>query len=462
MPRVRTTKSLAKRIDLQYFTRRDNFRRGRLWLSITLPVIAAGWLVYTAVFGTRSIYTKGRLSDAHMVLSTNCNLCHQRTATYRAGVPDKACLGCHDAPAHNARQMFTPACSSCHVEHVGKTRLSETADSGCTQCHANLRTTDGKYLVDANITNFDKKHPEFIPLRSGQSDPGTINLNHYKHLQPTIRGPQDQQVQMVCDDCHRPTNSQEPWRYSVAVVQPASQQPVPVGVSNAQQRKRRSVEAGAGAYMTGIKYVNQCAACHLLQFDRLIPEPAPHDKPDVVHQFILAKYSAYIAAHPEALRMSVGAIVSGIPAGSTQSILSPSGGAVVLATSPSDWVQRRTAEAERLLWNKNCNVCHIQTEHLGEGLPDSVKAVITTRWLPNAEFDHEAHRMLTCVACHANIRNSRKTSDINLPGIALCRECHKEAGAARQAAEGRCFECHSYHDWRKERRVTGIMDIAQP
>jgi hypothetical protein len=32
----------------------------------------------------------------------------------------------------------------------------------------------------------------------------------------------------------------------------------------------------------------------------------------------------------------------------------------------------------------------------------------------------------------------------------------------RLAAEGRCFECHSYHDWRKERRVSGVMDIAQP
>ena len=463
MPRVRTTKSLAKRIDLQYFTRRDKFRRWRLWLSTALPVIAACWLVYTAVFRTQSIYTKGPLSEAHAVLSTNCKLCHLRAASYKASVPDKACLACHDAPAHNARQTFTPTCSSCHVEHVGKVRLAETADSGCRQCHGNLQTTDDQHMVDAHIADFDKKHPEFSPLRLGQADPGTINLNHYAHLQPTIRGPRDQPVQMVCDDCHRPTNTRDPWPYSVAVVQPASQQPVPVSISDAQQRKRRSVEAGAGAYMTSIKYVNQCAACHLLQFDRLIPEPAPHDKPEIVHQFIVAKYTAYIAAHPEALSVSVRAIDSGMPAGSTQNILSPAGAdAMVLASSPSDWVQQRTAEAERLLWNKNCKLCHIQTEHAGAGLPESVKAVIPTRWLPHSEFDHEAHRMLTCVACHAGIPNSRKTSDINLPSIALCRECHKAAGRMAQAAEGRCFECHSYHDWRKERRVTGMMDIAQP
>jgi hypothetical protein len=143
--------------------------------------------------------------------------------------------------------------------------------------------------------------------------------------------------------------------------------------------------------------------------------------------------------------------------------LRPTGPAArAIATSSTDWALQRTAEAERLLWNKNCKFCHISTEHSGEGLPQSVKAVIPARWFPRAEFDHEAHRMLTCVACHSTIPNSSKTSDINLPGVALCRQCHKEAGASRQAAEGRCFECHSYHDWRKERRVNGIMGISHP
>ena len=462
MPRVRTTKSLAKRIDLQYFTRRDVFRKWRFWLSVGIPVLAVCWIVYARVSHSPNIYTKGPLSSAHAVLTTNCNLCHVRAASFRATVPDKACLGCHDAPAHNQRQTFTPHCSSCHVEHVGNLRLAETADSGCTQCHGDLKTKDGQELVDPHIGGFDKKHPEFGPLRAGQSDPGTINLNHFVHLQPTIRGPRGA-VQMVCDDCHRPTNTQGPWPYSVAVVQPASQQPVIVGTADTQQRKRRSVEAGAGAYMTTIKYVNQCAACHVLQFDRIIAQPAPHDKPDAVDAFISRKYADYIAQHPDALRLPVFAIDDGMPPGLTESILRPTRTEpLTLASSPSDWVRQRTAEAERLLWNKNCTLCHASTQHDGPGLPQSVKAIIPARWLPRAEFDHEAHRMLTCVACHSTIPNSRKTADVNLPGIALCRQCHKQAGAAQQAAEGRCFECHSYHDWRNEHRINGIMDIAQP
>jgi hypothetical protein len=463
MPRVRTTKSLAKRIDLQYFTRRDTFRSWRFWLCLAIPAVAFAWIVYASVTRSQQVYLKGPLSSAHSVLTSNCSVCHVQTASFRAPVPDQACQGCHDGPPHNQLQTFTPKCSSCHIEHIGNKRLAEVSDYACTQCHGNLQTSDGQHLVDAHIQGFDKKHPEFAAMRPGQSDPGTINLNHFVHLQKTLRGPQGP-VQMVCEDCHRPTNTQGAWPYSVAVVQPSSQQPVAVGVADTQQQKRRSIEAGSGAYMATIKYVNQCAACHVLQFDPLIPEPAPHDKPEVVHKFIVQRYTEYIVQHPGALALAAELeIKAATPSDSTESALRPTRTEpLARAKSPSEWVQLRAASAERLLWNKNCKVCHISTEHEGLGLPQSVKAVIPARWYLHSEFDHQAHRMLTCVACHSNIPNSRATSDTNLPGIALCRTCHKEAGAGRNAAEGRCFECHSYHDWRKEQRTNGIMQLAQP
>ena len=132
-------------------------------------------------------------------------------------------------------QTFTPACSSCHVEHRGAVRLAATADSGCTQCHADLKSKDGVIRFDRSISGFDRHHPEFAAVRSGR-DPGTMNLNHFVHLQPTLRGPQGA-VQMKCDDCHRPLNVDEPWPYSVAVVQPATQQPVLVGATETSREK---------------------------------------------------------------------------------------------------------------------------------------------------------------------------------------------------------------------------------
>ena len=65
------------------------------------------------------------------------------------------------------------------------------------------------------------------------------------------------------------------------------------------------------------------------------------------------------------------------------------------------------------------------------------------------------------MACHSRIPQSKVTADINLPGIALCRDCHREGGRAVSAAQGGCFECHSYHDWRDEKRTPGKLNLIQ-
>ena len=49
MPRrVRTTKNLAKRMDLQYFRQPHPLRSWRLWLSVLIPVVALGWFAAAA------------------------------------------------------------------------------------------------------------------------------------------------------------------------------------------------------------------------------------------------------------------------------------------------------------------------------------------------------------------------------------------------------------------------------
>ena len=486
MPRVRTAKSLANRIDLQYFTKLHPFRGWKLLLSVTVPLIALGWIVAETAFHNERVYTSGPLSPAHAVFANQCALCHVRTANYKAGVEDRTCLSCHDAPVHTQFQTFTPACSSCHVEHRGKPQLTKTSDVACTQCHRDLKAKRSPG-IDHHVSGFDHAHPEFAVLRRQSGDPGTIRLNHYKHLQPTLRGPAGQ-VQMQCYDCHRPNNVNETWPFSVAVVQPASQQPVIVDLTDAQQRKRRIIEAGPGAYMTPIKYVNQCAACHVLQFDPLIATPAPHSTPETVRAFILQKLTEYIHGNPHAINISPADFPSAgltpeynpsvpvpeaeprrkLPGAFEQNdvsqqknIVRPTGQSVARPKNPQEWVQERAAAAERLLWEKNCKVCHMVTQGSGTGLPTSVKAIIPVRWFPLAEFDHQAHRMLKCTSCHLNIPQSGSTSDVNIPGIKLCRDCHKQGGARVQAAEGRCFECHSYHDWRNERRIPGGVDIRE-
>jgi hypothetical protein len=117
------------------------------------------------------------------------------------------------------------------------------------------------------------------------------------------------------------------------------------------------------------------------------------------------------------------------------------------------------AEAEQLLWTKTCKECHSFTYSAGATLPVVAKAAVVTRWFKDAQFDHQSHQMLACESCHSKVKKSSATSDINLPGIKVCQECHTPG--KQTAAEARCFECHEYHDWSKEKPVTGNYGVGQ-
>lgn len=437
--RTRTTKKLAKRIDLQYFARPHPFRRWRLWLSVAVPVVALGWFVALRAQGGQKVYSSGPLSHAHAVFSQQCALCHVAEAgAFTAHVTDKACLACHDAPSHQANQTFIPACSSCHVEHKGSMLLQATADAVCTQCHANLRTRDGKAHYVAAISSVDEKHPEFAPLRSGKADPGGVRLNHYVHLQPNLIGPNNARVQLTCNDCHRSVATTA-WPYEGAEMHPAA-------ATNGTPRHPHDQ-----AYLAPPEFGKHCAACHTLQFDkRFGNDQVPHEKPEVVHAFLLKRFREYIAAHPAAVheveirdRQLLGQdpVVRG-------------------ARNAVEWVRFRVDDAEWLLYAKTCKQCHT-LKATGGPLPEVAQSNIPARWLSHAEFDHHTHRMMSCTACHTQAPNSRETADLLLPGIQTCQECHRPQGPAEQAAEGRCFECHQYHDRTKAKPTKGGFTLQQ-
>jgi hypothetical protein len=436
--RTRTTKKLAKRIDLQYFAHPHPFRRWRFWLSVAIPVIALGWFITQRAQGGQKVYSSGQLSHAHAVFTQQCTLCHVTQAgAFTAVVTEKACLACHDAPLHHANQTFTPECVACHVEHKGAMRLQDTADAACTQCHAELRTRGGQPHYSISITSFANKHPEFAPLRSGKVDSGGVKLNHYVHLQPNLMGPNNTRVQMTCDDCHSPAGAGA-LPYGAAEMDP-------VAATEADLSRHHDP-----SYMPLPEFAKHCATCHTLQFDkRFGNDQVPHDKPEVVHAFLLKRFSEYVAAHPAAIHEV-----------ETQDRQLPERDPVVrVAHNASEWVQFRVDDAERLLYAKTCKQCHTLKPTNGP-LPEVAKSNLTARWLSHAEFDHHAHRMMTCTACHTRTPDSRETADVLLPGIQTCQQCHRE-DKPKEAAEGRCFECHQYHDWTKAKPTKGGFTIQQ-
>ena len=456
--RIRTTKNLAKRMDLQYFKLAHPLRSWRLWLSILVPVIAVVWFAAQRA-SSQKVYSSGPLSAAHAVLGKNCNVCHVTTlGFFRAKVSDDACLKCHDAPAHHAEKVdFTARCGSCHVEHKGSLRLASTENVSCTQCHADLRTRNGSPQYVREVKDFDKEHPEFAALRPGARDPGQVKLNHYAHLRPNLAGPTGP-VQMDCQDCHRLRLAAMDGTWPYAMPQAMSQsmsQPIPRPIAAGMSADLK--HAPSQDYMAPIVYATQCAGCHVkdLQFDKRFDQVAPHDKPEVVQAFLIQKYSDYFASHPGALKEAV-APERILP--STVKLPLP------VPRNRQEWMDQQIMLADRLLFDKGCKLCHVMIEGNGaEGnaLPMVAKSSIPARWFLHAEFDHDSHRLLTCTACHTRTPDSRQTADILLPGIESCRDCHEDGGPRHDAASGRCSECHAYHDWTKERPTKGKFTIPQ-
>jgi len=451
MARLRTTKKLAQRVDLNYFKRPTPFKRAKLWLSVLAPLLAVGWIAWSGFSRDSRVYSSGRMSEPHAVLERRCAACHvEKAGEFSAKAEDAACLACHDGPAHHGRpQMSAPDCAFCHREHRGRTKFAATNNENCAICHERLQTFPGVHIV-----SFEDGHPEFALLRGDAKDIGTIRLNHAGHLKPIRQGPNGPMVQLECGDCHR--NYQAEWKYAESPYpEMASYQLHPDQPMDNLPRPLRTLQprtpSNGRERIRPVEFARACSGCHLLTFDKRFDVGVPHDKPEVVHAFLVKKFQAYIAMHPSEVR-----VVRDPKRDLTGKPLPPE--ARVL--TPVQWVAERTADAEELLWRKTCKQCHQLGLDGSTSLPSIAPAGMRERWLPHAKFDHDAHRGFSCVSCHVKALTSTETSDILVPGIANCKTCH---APGPEHAESRCFECHTYHDWskRKEVKPTYLLPALQ-
>ena len=463
MARTRTTKTLAQRIDLNYFKRPTPFQRAKVLLSVVVPLLAIGWIGWRGLVRDSRVYSSGPMSEAHAVLEQQCGVCHVgKAGEFSSKAADGACLACHDGPVHHDHEVAAavPACATCHAEHRGRIELSAAGDQSCAECHGHLKVASGPGHYAQQIYSLEDGHPEFAALREDAKDPGTIKLNHAIHTKPIRQGPNGPMVQLQCEDCHRPAAVNAAWPYGdesyvVAEVsygheaQPGLPRDALAGPRPATGRER----------MQPVRFATACAGCHLLTFDKRFVEGVPHDKTEIVHGFVVTKFQEYIRNHPEELR-----VVREPKRDLTGKPIPPD--ARVL--TPSEWVSERTAAAEELLWRKTCKQCH---EYAPQGqtvemttrygteqaaLPRISEARATSRWLPHAKFDHDAHRGFSCAGCHARALTSTETSDVLVPGIANCKTCHAPGA---HHAESRCFECHTYHDWGKRKEMKAMFTL---
>ena len=405
-------------------------------IAVLAVLVVLGGSVLVYALGKHWVFMPGSVSMKHRLFANDCARCHVAWKPILTVVPDKTCLSCHSGPPHFSDRALGPApqCASCHVEHKGQAVLAALFDSTCVQCHADLKVKEARVPVATTIHSFTADHPEFaitvsrpgqhttqrVRLDDGErvEDTAAIKLNHQLHLKPDVMGP-DGPEQLSCASCHR--------------VDPQ------------------------GAYMRPMNYERDCMRCHLLDFDeRLSGKTVPHGQTlDTVDRFLRATYAEYYLLQH-------------------QSELKARGPARRLPGAPRPkeeiWVNGMVEQAERLLMGTpgsktkkgTCVLCHVldrpaaiapSAQFAGAtsstrasasrmAFPAVVKTAMPQRWLPYSNFDHKAHSVLKCVACHDAAPRSARTADVLLPSIASCRNCHFEPGGAR----AQCLTCHGYHD----------------
>lgn len=448
-------------------------KRASAWtLAIAILLAFLAWPIASfyarAQADHRSIYamtanhswSSGPLSTAHHGLENNCEACHQQAFV---SVRDDSCRACHKdahdhAPADRivharakpgiggqflwavAKTFNKPgpgACVDCHTEHEGAGPMQPTAQAFCTDCHATLklRLPDTKL---ANAGDFGTAHPQFMPLiatapgeqpllkRVSLDAPALENnglkFPHKLHLDPlggvarmaqTLGTARGYGQALDCKDCHTPSAD--------------------------------------GTRFQPITMERNCQACHSLAFDRIggTVRTLRHGDP----KQMMADLRALFRSTPPDRPLELGGMAQHRP-GDYAARMVTSTYAAAAATRPGSG-----DAAVRAVFSPGgaCYDCHTVTPPGVNGATDWTVTPVhqPMRYMLHGWFDHAAHKTEKCASCHAAAQ-STKASDLILPGIKTCRNCHAGEGAIKAKVPSSCGLCHSYHGatdapWRPSR-----------
>ena len=390
-----------------------------------LTILACGIAPFLS--GSPLFWSSGPLAENHRFLENQCSSCHAKPFER---VQDAVCTACHNMSDHSdavAEVSGTHAapdtnCTACHQDHTGIHGVIPRHHETCTDCHGNI-TAEYPDSTLQSVRSF-AKHPEFqvtvwkegspettekIAITTpGLKDTSGLKFSHKAHLEATLKSPKGD-VNLNCQDCH-------------------------VLDTNFQTFKPLSFEAS-------------CRDCHSLEFDERLPgNHVPHADPDIVFNYMYAAY-ARIHLEPEQTAALLPAFSRPRPGQeNSERVTTPKfNRAAVLASA---------RETEKELFEKQaCFLCHEieantnPVEAAGHS-PSNYQLrspSLPHRWYPAARFDHGAHEELQCTECHTGAPDSEVTSDVLLPAIATCQNCHADISTAGKV-KTECIDCHSFHD----------------
>jgi len=317
-------------------------------------------------------------------------------------------------------------CQDCHKEHKEPGQIVRRDQGLCTDCHDDTDAIDTAATGFDTVSDFEQDHPAFRltllepesadgdtrwqarKARMGQApllEHSNLKFDHKKHLNPEgVELVGGKRKVMDCADCH--------------------------------------VEDAAGALMKPFTMAGECKACHSLAFDEQAPDrEVPHGDVDVVLATLDEYYSKLaLEQNPEVRRSSVRRRAPRRPGRS---------GPAPAPDQVLAWAEKEAnLTAEDIFERSVCDTCH-EVERIEEPEPGEadwrIQPVrINSHWMPDAVFAHRDHAMVECEDCH-EARESEQSSDVLMPGIDSCRECHGGTSSAAKL-DSSCVDCHVFHN----------------
>lgn len=372
------------------------------------------------------LWSSGPLHPAHLSIGNDCSGCH--VALFRR-VGNSQCAECHSDVTHHVdpdvielSALMDARCASCHREHNEPSQIIQRRESLCVDCHNDESLFAANDLDALPVGGFQDAHPQFRlsilapPLNADDgedwavrrisrdavdlTEQSNLTFPHDAHLDPAgVKAPEGTVV-LDCDGCHR--------------------------------------TGSGGGLMEHMQFETHCQGCHTLEFDASDPDrQVPHGDPAQVMLMLEEYYSRQLVMERE----SPG---NAATSGGRRPGRAPSTPERNRALTQAR--QQAQAAAQELFERRACSVCH-EVDGIPDSGPESGWTVtpvrITSNWLPRARFDHTSHRRMECSECH-RAAESDKSSDVLIPGIENCRECHSRVRSAGTGLNT-CITCHDFH-----------------
>jgi Cytochrome c3/Cytochrome c7 and related cytochrome c len=446
-------------------------RRIGAWSFATLMLLAFlvgpiwAWYEYRGVderpagFHADSSWTSGPLSIAHASLKDDCQSCHVEPFV---AVTDKACVSCHTgehktmsaahakastatllaarAPLSGGEKLLASVaegfnrpqgrCVDCHTEHEGGGEMAPTPQQFCADCHDGMQGRIKTDLGDA--ADFGRNHPQFRPLVRPAVGAKLVRAS-------LDSKPRDISGMKFPHDMHVDA------RGGVARMAAGFGGRYGFGRAGLQCKDCHSVDSG-GVSFKPVDMEADCAMCHSLAFEQVggVTRTLRHGEPAQV----VADLTAYYRSTPPARPLQLGGMARRRPGqyaeGQVYNIYFRE-----VAVRPN-----RANEAIAAVFSMGgaCYDCHTITAPAASTGWRVTPVKQTDQHFSKGWFDHDAHEETKCADCHTEARTSKLASDLLVPELKQCRDCHVGENGAMLAGltvddpvKSSCAMCHEYH-----------------